>query len=247
MICVTGLYKDVRRGWDWAVGRRVAWWWRMVREGPLCESGVMARLVLLATVSAVLAVAQTAVPAGAPPAEVPGGVASTLKQDGIKVQDGSKVVGEFWFVTAAPSGPKSGEEALTLPTIPTGALLGVARLPARFADRIGTQLKGGVYTMRYGAYPQDGAHQGVEPQRDFLILSPVGEDTAPAGGVEFSALMDLSRKATGTAHPAVLSAWRVDGEFREGVSKVGESGDLVVQVKVGDVPLAVIVAGKNSH
>ena len=50
------------------------------------------------------------------------------------------------------------------------------RLPERGADRRGQTIKPGVYTLRYGNYPQNGDHQGVEPQRDFLVLSPVAED-----------------------------------------------------------------------
>lgn len=206
----------------------------------------MAKAGALLALFAVLAAGQSSAPAGAPPAEVPSGVASTLSQDGSKISDGSKTIGEFWFVVSAAAREGAAEDGVTLPTVPVGALLGVARLPAKFADRIGTQLKGGVYTMRYGAYPADGAHQGVEPQRDFLILSPVDADKLGKEGMEFAALMDLSRKATGTSHPAVLSMWRVDADFRPGVSKA-ESGDVVLQVKIGSLPIAVIVQGKNSH
>jgi hypothetical protein len=206
----------------------------------------MAKAGVLLALFAVLAAGQSSAPAGAPPAEVPSGVAATLSQDGIKITDGSKLIGEFWFVASPASREGSAEDGVTIPTLPVGALLGVARLPARFADRLGTQLKGGVYTLRYAAYPADGAHQGVEPQRDFLILSPVDADKAGKEGLEFAALMDLSRKATGTSHPAVLSMWRVDADFKAGLSKA-EAGDVVLQVKVGDLPVAVIVQGKTGH
>jgi hypothetical protein len=207
----------------------------------------MARAGVLFALFAVLVVAQTIAPAGAPPAEVPSGVAATLQQDGIRITDGSKLVAEFWFCTVAPSGPKSAEEAVTLTTIPGGALLGVVRVPARFADRLGAQLKAGVYLLRYGAYPADGAHQGAEPQRDFLVLTPVGDDKNPGEALPFPSLMETSKKASGGSHPAVLSMWRVDSDFKAGIAKVGDAQDWVLQTMIGEVPVAVIVVGKNGH
>jgi hypothetical protein len=40
--------------------------------------------------------------------------------------------------------------------------------------------------------------------------------------------------------------WRVESDFKPGISQQGES-DWVVQTKIGDLPVAVIVAGKNTH
>ncbi|MDZ4797874.1 MAG: hypothetical protein SGI92_06910, partial [Bryobacteraceae bacterium] len=131
--------------------------------------------------------------------------------------------------------------------IPVGSILGVARVPARFPDRLGQQLKAGVYLMWYGAYPADGAHQGAEPQRDFAVLTPVAEDRNPGEVLTFAALMEVSKKASGASHPAVLSMWRVDSDFQAGVAKVGEAQDVVLQAMIGDVPVAMIVVGKNGH
>ena len=140
---------------------------------------------------------------------------------------------------------KSSEEAVTLPNFPVGAFLGIIRLPERGADRRGQTIKPGLYTLRYGNYPQNGDHQGVEPQRDFLVLSPVAEDKDVTQNLKFDALMELSRKASGTPHPAVMSFWRVD-DFKPGIAQGAES-EWVLQTKIGDVPVAVIVAGKNAH
>ena len=201
--------------------------------------------VLLASF-AVGALAHTIEPAGAPPADLPPAVSGTLQKDGVRVLDGKKVVSEIWFVAKAPSGPKSSEEAVTLPLIPQGSFLGVIRLPERGADRRGQTIKPGVYTLRYGNYPQNGDHQGVEPQRDFLVLSPVAEDKDVTKALSFNALMELSRKASNTPHPAVMSFWKVEGDFKPGIAEGGES-EWVLQTKVGDLPVAVIVAGKNAH
>jgi hypothetical protein len=206
----------------------------------------MRKILLTPLLFASFLLAHTMEPAGAPPADVNPAVTSTLQKDGIKVLDGKKVWCEMWFRSTAPSGPKSSEEAVSLPTIPQGSYLGIIRFPERGAVRRGQTIKPGVYTLRYGNYPQNGDHQGVEPQRDFLVLSPVAEDKDTTKNLAFDALVELSRKASGTPHPAVMSMWRVESDFKPGISQQGES-DWVVQTKIGDLPVAVIVAGKNTH
>ena len=51
----------------------------------------------------------------------------------------------------------------------------------------------------------------------------------------------MSRKASGTPHPAVLSFWKADSDA-PGFSKQGES-DWVLQAKIGDTPIAIILIG----
>lgn len=205
----------------------------------------MRKLLLTPVLLASAALALTTQSAGTPPADLPSAIAATLQKDGAKVMDGQKVVSEIWFRTSMPGGFKNTEEAVTLTTVPIGAFLGVIRIPERGADRRGQTIKPGVYTLRYGNYPQNGDHQGVEPQRDFLVLSPIAIDKDPAATPSFDALMDMSRKASGTPHPAVMSFWKND-DFKPGISQQGES-DWVLQAKIGDTPVAVIVAGKNAH
>ena len=84
--------------------------------------------VLLVSLS-LAALAHTMEPAGAPPSEAPAAVSGMVQKDGVRVLDGKKVVSEIWFRTAAPSGAKSSEEAVTLPNFPVGAFLGIIRLP----------------------------------------------------------------------------------------------------------------------
>jgi len=207
---------------------------------------MMRRLLLPPVLFVSLALGHTIEPAGAPPADLAPAISGLLQKDGIRVLDGKKVVSEIWFRSAAPSGAKSSEEAVTLPTIPQGAFLGVIRLPEPGADRRGQSLKPGIYTLRYGNYPQNGDHQGVEPQRDFLVLSPVAEDKDVTQNLKFESLMELSRKASNTPHPAVMSFWRAEGNFKPGIAQGAES-EWVLQTKIGDLPVAVIVAGKNAH
>ena len=78
------------------------------------------------------------------------------------------------------------------------------------------------------------------PQRDFLVLSPAATDKDLNSTPAFDALMDMSRKASGTPHPAVLSFSKADTDTL-GLTKQGE--DWVLQTKLGDTTIAVIVVG----
>ncbi len=124
-----------------------------------------------------------------------------------------------------------------------GTLLGVIRFDGHGADRRGQSIQPGVYTLRYGIMPANDIHQGVAPQRDFLLLTPASEDRDPDATPDFEALVAMSRKASRTAHPAVLSFWKADADS-PGFSQHGDS-DWVLQFKVGDTPIAIIVAGAS--
>jgi hypothetical protein len=179
--------------------------------------------------------------AGAPPSEVAAPVAQVLQKDGIKVTNNGKPYCEIWFRAQKPSSTASKEEGATMTGIPQGALLGVIRFDTQGQDRRGQSIKPGVYTLRYALIPINGDHQGAAPQRDFLVLSPAANDKDVNATPAFDALMDMSRKASGTPHPAVLSFWKADSDS-PGLSKQGEN-DWVLQTKMGDTPVAVIVAG----
>jgi hypothetical protein len=186
----------------------------------------------------------TSASAGAPPAALKPEIAAALAKAGVKVvaADG-KVWCEVWMAAKAPQG-SNAEENATMTTVPQGALLGAIHFPANGADRRGQTIKAGVYTLRYSVFPINGDHQGVAPQRDFAILTPAAEDADPAATPNFETLMNWSRKASGTPHPAVLSMWKQEpGDFKEGVSQMGEH-DTVLQLKVGDIPVAIILVGK---
>jgi hypothetical protein len=90
-------------------------------------------------------------------------------------------------------------------------------------------------------YPVDGSHQGVAPQRDFLILVRMADDPGADEAPAFEPLMVLARKASGTPHPLSLSAWKADGGTM-GIAQEGES-DWVVTTKIGDTPISIIVIG----
>jgi len=185
-------------------------------------------------------------PAGSPPSDLAAAVAAELASGGLQVlsEDG-KVYCEVWLRSKPPQGPETSENNVQLRTIPHGALLGVIRYAQEGKDRRGQRLKPGLYTLRFSYYPEDGAHLGVEPNRDFLILSPAAEDTDPKSTPTFNDLMAMSRKASGTNHPAVLSIWKVESGFNEGFAQTGE--DWVWSTKLGDIPVSMILVGVNPH
>jgi hypothetical protein len=180
-------------------------------------------------------------PAGAAPAEVAPAITQALQKNGVKITNNGAAYCEIWFRTDQPAGAKSTEENVTLPFIPQGALLGVIRFDGQGADRRGQSIKAGVYTLRYGIMPVNGDHQGAAPQRDFLLLTPATDDKDLNSTPGFEALVAMSRKASLTPHPAVLSFWKADADT-PGLSKQGDS-DWVLQTKVGDTPIAVILVG----
>jgi len=205
----------------------------------------MSKALLAVVLCAGSALAQYKVePAGTPPPELDAAIVAALQKDGTKIvaANGSAVC-EIWLRTSVPSGPKASEEGVSLPTIPHGALLGAMRFTARGSDRRGQMLKPGVYTLRFSYYPADGNHQGAAPQRDFLILSLAASDKDPDATPSFEALMDMSRKASGTPHPASLSFWKADTDFKPGFEKMGDN-DWVLQTKIGDTPIAIILIGQ---
>jgi len=180
-------------------------------------------------------------PAGAPPTEVAPAIAAVLQKDGAKITNNGKAYCEIWFRTDKPPAAKTTEDGVTLPPTPVGALLGVIRFDGNGADRRGQTIKAGVYTLRYGIMPINGDHQGAAPQRDFLLMTPAAEDKDLNSTPNFDALVAMSRKASGTPHPAVLSFWKADSDA-PGFSKQGES-DWVLQTKMGGIPIAVILVG----
>jgi len=181
-------------------------------------------------------------PAGAPPSDVAPAIQQALQKDGVRISGPSGTVCEIWLRTTAPSGPKSSEPDLTLPTIPHGSLLGVIRYPNKGSDRRGTTIKPGVYTLRYSYYPVNGDHQGVAPQRDFALLSLASADTDLNATPTFDQLVATSRKADGTQHPLVLSIWNPDPDFKAGFDKQGDT-DWVLEEKLGDTSFAIILVG----
>jgi hypothetical protein len=182
-------------------------------------------------------------PAGTPPSELAPAVREALRKDGVKIIAGNgSVFCEVWFRTVAPQSPPSTEQGVSLKEIPHGALLGAIRFPERSQDRRGQPIQPGVYTLRFSLFPQDGNHQGVAPQRDFLLLVPASGDMDLNSTPTYKEVVAMSSKASGTAHPAVLSLWKDEAGTPPGLVLEGES-DWVLYTKIGDIPVGVVLVG----
>jgi hypothetical protein len=182
--------------------------------------------------------------AGAPPAAVASGISGALDKQGVKiVGPNGQVFCELWFRGTPPPSSATKEDASTWTGVAHGTLVGVVNFPSKTSDRRGNPVNAGVYTMRLSFFPVNGDHQGVAPQRDFLLLSKAEEDTDPASTPAFDPLVAMSKKVTGSPHPAVFSMWKVENDFKPGFEKMGEN-DWVLQVKVAGTQLAIILIGK---
>jgi hypothetical protein len=182
--------------------------------------------------------------AGAPPPEVAASISQALDPKGFQISAQGGPYCELWLRERVPAGPALKEQNVTLPGIPMGTLLGVIRFDSQGSDRRGQTIQPGVYTLRYGIMPANGSHEGAAPQRDFLLLVPAAEDRDLNAIPSFDSLVAMSRKASRTPHPAVLSFWKADADS-PGFSQQGDT-DWVLQSKVGDIPIAIIVVGTTA-
>jgi hypothetical protein len=178
------------------------------------------------------------------PPDLPGAYAAAVDSQGYRVVGPSGPWCEIWFRKTTPTAAKPTDPSITLP-IAQGTFLGILQFPGKGADRRGQSIKAGVYTMRYSDYPVDGAHQGVAPQRDFALLTPIANDADPTSMPDFNKLVAMS-KTSGTNHPCVFSLEVPAGTTFPELTKEGDH-DTVLNVKVGDLPLAIIVAGQAAE
>lgn len=202
--------------------------------------GLMKKLLILAFTVSAFAQEYKLEPISTPAPGLPPAYSAVIENNGYRVVGPKGPWCEVWLRKSIPAGAKSGDAAIVLP-IGQGTLLGILRFPANGQDRREQQLKAGVYTMRYSNYPVDGAHQGVAPQRDFTLLTPIANDADPAATPDFAKLVGMSR-TSGNPHPAVLLLQAPGGATFPSVSKQGE--DVVLNVKSGDLGIGFVVVGK---
>jgi hypothetical protein len=208
----------------------------------------MKRLVFLALLCALVAFSALAQdykldPLATAAPGLPDAYAKAVQTQGVRVSSGSDAWCEVWLAKSVPVGAKPDDAAISF-GIAQGTLLGVIRFPGKGADRRGQVIPAGVYTLRYSLFPVDGAHSGVAPQRDFALLTPLAADADPSAHPSFDDLVKMSRKASGSPHPAVLSLETPPaGAAAPSVAKEGEH-DWTLTVKIGDLTFSIIVVGK---
>ena len=142
---------------------------------------------------------------------------------------------DVWWVKSVDSGKPAGTTPdILYGSLPVGGLVGVLQAISPEAEDFRDQkLKPGLYTMRYAQIPQDGNHMGVSQFRDFLLLIPARADTQPDKVLGFDELVKLSRLATGTGHPAVMSLVPPNPSYKKLPAVVADDqGNCALQVQV---------------
>ncbi len=151
-------------------------------------------------------------PVPALPSDVPKDLQEVLRPQGARLlNDQGAAVCEVWWRNEIPIKASSGSSSGVLyGGLEVGTFVGVLRFVSAGSDFRGQPIKPGYYTLRYALVPQDGNHMGVSNYRDFLLLSPAAEDSNPDQVPKFDELVKLSRKASGTGHPAVFNMGPAD-------------------------------------
>jgi hypothetical protein len=177
-------------------------------------------------------------------------VRKSLAQDGFRVAlpDGT-IVCDVWFRNALAIKGGHDVEGANYPELLPSQFVGVITVPRQINDYRGQPIKPGTYTLRYELLPTDGNHMGVAPSRDFLLLSPVSDDKDPAAELKTAELLALSTKASGTAHPAVLSLVAPEGDTFPGIYK-NDDGHYVFVAKIRttaeELAVGIVVKGQGS-
>jgi hypothetical protein len=186
-------------------------------------------------------------PVATVPSDIPKALQDALQPQGTRVVGDKGAVCEVWVGKAVAQGTGGNPDAV-YPSLGVGTLVGVLHFPAAGSDFRGQTIKPGYYTLRYALLPQDGNHMGVNPYRDFLLLSPVAADTQIDKPLQPLELFKLSRQASGTNHPAVMSLVPTAKGATFPSLGQDDQGHTLLQVKLGasggDLPIALVVVGQ---
>ena len=190
-----------------------------------------------------------------PVSTAPGGLSSTLQA--VLQSQGYKVVNEqgaawceVWIRKEIANLGKPASPEAKYPALHLGQLLGVMKFSAAGADYRGQAIKPGLYTLRYCLILQDGNHLGAAPILDFVLLVPAAEDTKdPDAVMSTDEVVALSRKATGTNHPAVINLASPPAATGSATLEKDEMEHWVLKVKssskpAADLPIGIIVVGR---
>lgn len=201
--------------------------------------------------STLSAVEHSAVKLDSPPAEgFSPEIAGLLASTGTKVVRGtSRTVCEIWLCKEVAVSNEKLPTAVNYPFAP-GQLIGAMRYPKKGSDFRNQDIADGVYTIRYGQQPVDGAHVGTSVTRDFLLLLPAATDTT-AATLDYKSLTKQSSQAAGSNHPALLNMLKAnDGND---AIRFDEAHDwwivrLNVKTKGGkELPVDVVIVGKAAE
>ncbi len=171
------------------------------------------------------------------PDEVSADIGKLMSSKAVKVSSSKRTLCELWLRTSVPIQPDFSPSDTVLYPFEVGQVVGVVRFPRKITDFRNQEIAAGVYTLRYGLQPVDGNHVGTSETRDFLLLSPAGEDKDPAK-LEAEDLYKFSRDAAETTHPAIMPLRAVGADFDETTApamvhdETGELWSVVVKATI---------------
>lgn len=137
---------------------------------------------------------------------IPDSIWKVLDPEGYRVilEDGSELC-DIWLRSDTPQSSSKASDSALYPQLAPSTMLGVISFPKATTDYKGETAPAGLYTMRYELLPANGNHLGVAPNPDFVLLVPAASDPDPTGLFKAPELINLSRKTTGSQHPAPFS------------------------------------------
>jgi len=167
---------------------------------------VLVALVLSASAPAAAPYSIKVTDKAEPPKELKESVRKLLAEKSIQFLDekGNQLA-EVWFRKELPAKATDAQikNGLTYQEVTPTTILGAIRLKDTLADYRKQKIKAGVYTLRLAIQPMDGDHMGTAPYGEFALMAPAAEDEGKES-FEQEKLHELSKKASGTGHPAVF-------------------------------------------
>ena len=231
----------------------------LLRRLPSCSFSIVRRsvvgLVLLTCISAAFAASAAKIEDAGPlkDASASDALRKVLEPNGheILLADGAEYC-DVWLRAEIPSAGNREVDGAVFPQLSDSELLGVISFPKATTDFRGQAIAAGAYTMRYALSPNDGNHLGVAPSRDFVLLMPIGADSDPEAKFDAEHLNVLSRKASGTKHPAPLDLVQPEGETSHPTIYQDGDGHWVFAIKLklqtGDyLPIGLVVKGQAAQ
>lgn len=197
--------------------------------------------VLLAT-TAVLAAPKVETIGPCAESAVPDTVKKALAASGYRVTLDDGLTASLWPAAQIQTGSKAREDA-TYPFAPS-TFAGVIVFAKNTRDCRGNTIPAGSYNLRYQLYPNDGAHLGVTPTPDFLLLVPAAADANPGQTYSFEQVVGLSKQVTGKNHPAPMNLVPADAtQFPSVITDAEEHTILYFKVKTqsGELPIGLVV------
>ena len=185
----------------------------------------------------------------APPQELSAAVRGLLGDQVLRVSGPNGLISEIWIRKTVPARSTPAQDlGIIYGQLEEGTVAAAIRFPADLKDYRRQPVHAGVYVLRYCLSPVNGNHQGVAPQRDFLIAVPAAVDQDPAT-VSEAQTIELGRKTTGTTHPSVWSLFPGAGNVGDAPAITHDADNdlwiLSFSATIGAAPtrMALVVAG----